>query len=98
MEQVSTVAAEWQPHLLILDMALNGLRVMQIRDTLWGRTTEPRAMLWTSTSAICVRCYGLMVGSRDSSPRWPDAAIGFCLRAKPADAIQGMEPVHLTLH
>jgi two-component system response regulator MtrA len=29
MQQVATIAAEWQPHLLILDMALNGLRIMQ---------------------------------------------------------------------
>jgi DNA-binding response OmpR family regulator len=28
-EQLATLAAEWQPHLLILDMALNGLRIMQ---------------------------------------------------------------------
>ena len=48
-----------------------------------GRTTEPRALSWTSTSATC----RLMVGSRDASPRWLDAAIGFCLRAKPAYAI-----------
>jgi DNA-binding response OmpR family regulator len=32
--EVAAVAAEWQPHLLILDMALNGLRVMQqVRTT-----------------------------------------------------------------
>jgi two-component system phosphate regulon response regulator OmpR len=41
VEQVSTVATEWQPHLLILDMALNGLRVMQILGALWG--TDHRA-------------------------------------------------------
>jgi DNA-binding response OmpR family regulator len=29
VEQVATVAAEWQPHVLILDKALNGLRIMQ---------------------------------------------------------------------
>ena len=28
-EQVATTVAEWRPHLLVLDMALNGLRIMQ---------------------------------------------------------------------
>src|SRR5450631_584227 len=28
-EQLATLAAGWQPHLLILDMTLNGLRIMQ---------------------------------------------------------------------
>jgi two-component system KDP operon response regulator KdpE len=29
VKQVASIATEWQPHLLILDMALNGTRVMQ---------------------------------------------------------------------
>jgi hypothetical protein len=43
-------------------------RARRSLNTLWGTDTKQSPMLWTSTSATCVRSCTLMVGSRDSSP------------------------------